>query len=256
MDDNSVPRASRAEGVAQHQDSRSTASLSFGSRTTATSDAPSIEKNAHVTVTEIELAAETHYFVRGLLLRALDDYGLSADAAEHLARLLGTGTPTATYGDWWRANHSLDIFDVTTLLRLATGIESGLKAWYSQDPNRRPVSRGTFQRLDQKTLDQVTDATGHDLSLNPEWPTMREIMCHRHLYAHQGGILDQKYVTDLKALTGVDIRPDAELLGWVSGAIYWFRPLSQLGRFIESCRAFFRLLPAGQPGPSATVALA
>ncbi len=72
---------------------------------------------------------------------------------------------------------------------------------------------------------------------------MREVMLHRHLYAHRSGVVDEKYLKDHVAVTGTDIKPAVKAEGFPGQDVYWFRPLQSLSDFIEASRRFFRLLP-------------
>ena len=72
---------------------------------------------------------------------------------------------------------------------------------------------------------------------------MREIMTHRHLYAHCSGLVDNKYMENLIEITGIDIRGRVAALGYPEQEVYWFEPLGRLAQFIESARRFFSALP-------------
>jgi hypothetical protein len=54
---------------------------------------------------------------------------------------------------------------------------------------------------------------------------------------------DDNYLDGHLAVTGTDIRPDVQVLGYPSTEVYWFRPLRQIPDFIESARRFFGPLP-------------
>lgn len=196
--------------------------------------------------TEVKRVAETHYFLRIHLVGYLETVDL-----RHLpADLLGGAR---TYADYWRSTYSDRYFDMGTLQRLATGLETGLRAYHRAVAGKeraRGVARGSFQRLvepDQLVALFEGDC-GYRLPDNPEWQSMRELMAHRHLYAHRSGNIDDKYLDDLRLVTGKDLRPEVEQLGYPDEEVLWFGPLGRLGDFIESARRFVRALP---PGPTA-----
>jgi hypothetical protein len=72
---------------------------------------------------------------------------------------------------------------------------------------------------------------------------MREMMVHRHLYAHRTGLVDEKYIHDLKDVIGEDIRPVMEAHGFPDQEVYWLKPLSKLDEFIRDAEEFFKRLP-------------
>ncbi len=72
---------------------------------------------------------------------------------------------------------------------------------------------------------------------------MREIMVHRHLYAHNSGVVDEKYVQDIQLVTAQSIETLLVEHGYPDEDIYWFELLKNLPEFIEGSRRFFRELP-------------
>jgi hypothetical protein len=68
-------------------------------------------------------------------------------------------------------------------------------------------------------------------------------MVHRHLYTHRSGLVDDEYISNLHAVTGLDITSELTALGYPTDEVYFFRPLSELPRFIEAARKFFAALP-------------
>jgi hypothetical protein len=101
-----------------------------------------------------------------------------------------------------------------------------------------------FQRLvNPADLLALYANCGHDLATVPKFQRMRELMLHRHLFAHRSGLVDDQYLADLKTLTGQNITPDVQKLGYPVDEVYWFGPLGELQQFIEDARGFFRALP-------------
>jgi hypothetical protein len=148
----------------------------------------------------------------------------------------------------WTEQFSDRWFDMTTIIRLGTALETGLRDAYSRlgQAGNPHGGRGVFQRLVDDTdivAAFMNDCGGLDLRSCSEWPTMREVMLHRHLYAHRGGEVDDKYLDDHLAVTGVDLRPRVGQEGYPAQAVYWFAPLARLPEFIESARRFFNFVP-------------
>jgi hypothetical protein len=80
----------------------------------------------------------------------------------------------------------------------------------------------------------------YDLNTNSAWSVIREIMVHRHLYAHRSGLVDRGYIDSVRTVCGVDIEPDLVALGYPNEEVYWFEPLKRLSEYIEGARTFFR----------------
>jgi hypothetical protein len=190
-------------------------------------------------LTGIKRIAETQYMLREILVSSLKKWVIPPD----VQKVWGTDAPT--YHDFWTATFNYRFFDMGTLVRLATAVETGLRSHYIGlcSPTQVP-QRGVFQRLVEPTqLLRLYADCGHDLSMVPQWDRMRELMLHRHLYAHRSGLVDDDYINGLKTITGEDITPALISYGYPKEEVYWFRPLKGLDDFIESARAFFRALP-------------
>jgi hypothetical protein len=191
---------------------------------------------------EVERAAETHYFIRPLLLRALEQQALTDAARQHW------NTQAVNWRERWTEQFSDRWFDMTTVVRLGTALETGLRDAYGRlsQVGAPPAGRGVFQRLVDDTdiaAAFVNDCGGLDLRAYTEWMTIREVMLHRHLYAHRAGEVDEKYIDDHIRLTGTDIRPQLAREGYPAQAVYWFAPLKRIPEFIESTRRFFGGMP-------------
>lgn len=189
---------------------------------------------------DIERAAETQFYIRPAIFKALRNQQLQPAAK-------GIVGNHETYFEMWEAGFGDKFFDMATLIRLATGIENGLRQFHSSFKSLS-TQRGFYQRIVRDT-DSATLATkllgdcGYDVRTSPSWRRMREIMLHRHLYAHRSGVVDEQYIDDLKDLTAVDIRPDLQQHGYPQEDVCWFRPLAQLDSYIEDARKFFSDLP-------------
>jgi hypothetical protein len=199
----------------------------------------------HTGIAEINRVAEVQFHLRpqlGLLLRAT---ALTTEARDFL------GIDAANYEQYWQQTFGDRFFDMGTLQRLATATETGLRHHYRSlagEDRARHVARtnqGVFQQLvrPNRLLALYENDCGYDLTGNPGWARARELMAHRHLYAHRSGLVDDRYLRDIRDLTGVDLLARVSALGYPDEDVFWFTPLQQLGQFIEDLRLFFRHLP-------------
>ena len=84
----------------------------------------------------------------------------------------------------------------------------------------------------------------YDLKTNLHLKAVQEAMMHRHLYAHNSGLLDDNYIKRIKQITGEDLLSLPEVsTHYPATDTYWFRPLKRLNLFIEEARRFFRIFP-------------
>lgn len=80
---------------------------------------------------------------------------------------------------------------------------------------------------------------GVDLEKLSDFPTIQELMLHRHLYAHNLGVIDDSYIEDLKNLTGTDLLDKPEISSkYPAEDVYWFEPLGRINLYIEAVRGF------------------
>lgn len=191
---------------------------------------------------EVERVAETHFFIRPVLLRALE--------LQHVTDQGRTmwNTHSTNWRELWTEQLSDRWFDMATVIRLGTALETGLRDAYNRlgqggDPQG---GRGVFQRL-VNDADVVAaflnDCGGLDLRSSAEWPVIREVMLYRHLYAHRSGEVDEEYLDAYERLTGVDLRHSVAQHGYPAQPVYSFEPLTRLPNFIEAARRFFRFIP-------------
>jgi hypothetical protein len=144
---------------------------------------------------------------------------------------------TGSFGDrWW---------DMAALVRLGAAVEISLRDTYRVHSDGTKPPDGIFQRLvrPDELVALFTEHLGLNLTLLPQWQTMRELMVHRHLYAHRSGAVDERYVADVEAVTGKPIRDRLATAGYPDEDIYWFEPLAGLPGFIEAARTFVAALP-------------
>ncbi len=92
---------------------------------------------------EVERVAETHFFIRPVLLRALEHQHVT-DQGRTMSN-----THSTNWRELWTEQLSDRWFDMATVIRLGTALETGLRDAYNRlgqggDPQG---GRGVFQRL-------------------------------------------------------------------------------------------------------------
>jgi hypothetical protein len=159
-----------------------------------------------------------------------------------------------TYGGMWRAQRGPEFFDMGTLVRLATTVETLLRDYYRAVQGLPSgaglgVDRGVFQRLMPWSQNSLTDLyqseLSYDLNMNVHLPRVRELMAHRHLYAHTSGLITDDYLTNWLRLTGEDLTSDPALANYPNADVYWFRPLRQLESSSKMSADSFASSPQG-----------
>ena len=198
----------------------------------------------------IERVAETHYIIRPVLKGALTSQVLMPEGKTMFPNC-------STYWDVWTQRLSDRFFDMGTLIRAAASVETTLRDYYMlkkghqnltqlrQDPQYK---QNIFQRLmPWNGADGAIPlflTVGVDLKAFTELPTLQELMLHRHLYAHNLGVIDDQYIDRLKKLTGRDLLTDPTIsTSYPAQDVVWFEPLGRINDFIEAVRRFFRQLP-------------
>ena len=188
--------------------------------------------------------------VRPNLVKALNDQVLTEAARQVVGNY-------RTYAELWIGAFSDRFFDMGTMIRLGSAIENHLKYYYMAKRGHQTIpelqadpafSKNVFQRIQpwqgDSAIKLMKDQLGYDLSSNPHLPAMQEAMMHRHLYAHNLGILDAEYISRIKSLTGVDVAADPTVsASYPNSDTYYFEPIKKLPLFIEEARNFFAKLP-------------
>lgn len=160
-----------------------------------------------------------------------------------------------TYFDMWTATYSDKFYDMSTIVRLGTIIEGCLKDYYQDKmgfSNRKELkdhinsSQNVFQQVLPWHTDGVLNRIKNQFSVDPfsisELAILQEAMLLRHLYAHNSGVLDQKFVENYKRLTSVDLSQssspykDFELQDY-----YYFEPLRNISKYISGTEKFPRV---------------
>lgn len=200
---------------------------------------------------EVNGVAEVQFYVKPNLNRALQAQTISP------AGQMMVGNHATMY-DYWQARHGDKFFDMSTVTHLGTVIENNLKRYYMEKKGHSTLSdlrtdphfsKGIFQRVqswqNNGVVQLYNDELGYDLNGNPHLPSIQEVMMHRHLYAHNSGLLDDEYIDNIRTITGQDITTLSSFksLPYPKEDTYWFEPLQRLSEFIEETRRFFRQFP-------------
>ena len=198
----------------------------------------------------IERVAETHFMIRPVLKSALTKQVLMPEGKNMFPNC-------ETYWDVWIQRLSDKFFDMGTLIRAAASVETSLRDYYvlkkghlnltqlRQDPKYK---QNIFQRImpwhGSDGAIPLLMTVEVDLKALTELPVLQELMLHRHLYAHNLGVIDDQYIDKLKKLTGRDLLADPTISSsYPAQDVVWFEPLSRNNSFIEATRSFFRKLP-------------
>ena len=162
--------------------------------------------------------------------------------------------------DRWRDTFADKFFDTSTAIRLGTAIEICLRTYYMDRKsystlidlrNDARCKKGIFQRVQNwqganGVISHYRDEIGYDLTTNSHLHAIQEAMMHRHLYAHNSGLLDDEYIDNIRQITGENIRthPSLAQSNHPAEDVYWFEPLDRLNLHIEEARRFFRRFPS------------
>lgn len=132
--------------------------------------------------------------------------------------------PYDSYFHMWQATLSDKFYDMTTVVRLGTVIEICLKDYYQEQcglSNRKELQahvnseQNIFQQVQPWHKNGIFVKIENQFHINPlqidEVKTIQQVMLLRHLYAHNSGLLDKKFVNNYKRLTGIDICMAASL---------------------------------------------
>lgn len=198
---------------------------------------------------QVESVAEVQFFLRLQLRNALEGQVFADN--ELVRRFVGN---SKHWLEFWEGQFGQQFFDMATLVRLATTVETLLRDYYRTCIGHPSISglvpkrdRGIFQRLfpwsQQNVIDLYRAKLDIDLSENPELRRMQELVAHRHLYGHSSGLVTDDYIDHWKRLTGVDLRADKMLDAYPDEDVYWFGPLDELNAFVGDVRRFFRWFP-------------
>jgi hypothetical protein len=194
---------------------------------------------------EINRVAEVHFFLRPLLSNSLNKQVITDEGQKIVGDF-------QTHKDLWIASFSDRFFDMATMIRLGSVIEGCLKAYYMDKKGYANIPQlkadpkyqhNIFQRVQSWQRNGVItlykSELGYDLSTNLHLVSIQEAMMHRHLYAHNSGIIDDDYIDKIQRITGQNIKIIPEIAeNYPINDTYWFEPLKRLSYFIEESRNF------------------
>lgn len=200
-------------------------------------------------INNISRIAETQYFIRAILVRALKE--------QHINPVLKQKFNNAdTYYSFWESTFGDRFYDMGTLIRLGSEIENGLKYYYMHKKkhstlldlqNDTNYSLNIFQRIQPWTSNNVIalykSQLDYDLNTNPYLAAVQELTLYRHLYAHSSGLLTQKFIDDYKKLTDNNLMELSDLANYPNEDVYYFKPLKNLDSFVENALKFFKEFP-------------
>ena len=203
--------------------------------------------NAYKAINRI---SETHYFLKLAIVSRLKDFRIPY-GIKHLAN------NKSTYYEYWTESFGDRFYDIGTLVRLGSEIEGGLKYYYMEKKglsnlvdlkNDPRYEMNIFQRLmpwtQKNAIALFQDCLHYDLTSNTNFSKIQELMLLRHLYAHNNGLLNEKFLDDFKRLTGQDIESTLDPnLNYPQQDTYYFKPLKNLNEYIEAAKKFFTNLP-------------
>ena len=161
---------------------------------------------------EINQFAEVHFYIKHVIESAFKHMVINPDVTYLVG---GYDTELAR----WRGTFADKFFDMSTMIRLGTAVEVCLRTYYMDRKglstlidlrNDCRYQRGIFQRLQDwqqpnGALSLYKNEIGYDLANNPHLPAIQEMMMHRHLYAHNSGLLDNEYIDKIQEITGEDL---------------------------------------------------
>ena len=168
--------------------------------------------------------AETHYAIRTLLKSRLQQQWVDLDVIAAATGRPGHGK--IDYWTWWTQRQGDRFFDMGSLIRLAAGLETGLRDYLSRKKEFSNLNGlrqflatnarwkgAVFQRIQpwhvaDGVRSLLAQELGYDLITNSDLRDMQELMLHRHLYAHRAGVLDDQYIDDWQKLTTENLAND------------------------------------------------
>jgi hypothetical protein len=152
--------------------------------------------------TELSTVAETRIYWKPILVHALQNRKTGEGS-----RMMIPGKTYSSEYELWKDKLGEEFYDMATMIRLGTAIEINLKHYYMEkkghatlDALRRDTSysQGIFQRVQDGQQNGIISLyrreLSQDLKTNPHLPAVQEAMTHRHLYAHNSGLLDDTYI--------------------------------------------------------------
>lgn len=207
-------------------------------------------------LSHVNRVATTHYMVRHRIEASLKQW--TFPVGDPIRNLIGP--QFNNYFEYWTHTYDDRFFDMGTFTRLGSVLETGFRDFYMQKKGHQnvvalkndPVLKNAgniFQRIKpsgggSKNLQSLyMSELGIDLEAIPGFSDIKEFFIHRHLYTHNSGVVDDHYINDLKAVSGIDLSAEFTPIGYPAEDCMWFNPLKDLDRFIEAARKVFTALP-------------
>jgi len=160
---------------------------------------------------DLERVAETHFNIRPTLKSALQSSALTGAGQSSYPGCI-------TYFDVWTKSYADKFFDMGTFVRAAASVETSLRDYYMkkkghanlahlrQDPSYK---KNIFQRVmpwhGADGAIELLKSVNVDVTSFPQLRAIQELVLHRHLYAHNLGVVDDDYIDKLNKLTGLDL---------------------------------------------------
>ncbi|AUJ69771.1 MULTISPECIES: hypothetical protein [unclassified Pseudoalteromonas] len=194
---------------------------------------------------------ESEYFIR----RKIEQTLKAIQFDEEIKEIAGNHD---TYFDMWQATYGDKFYDMTTIVRLGTTIEMCLKDYYQSRKgfssrkelkdhinSKQNIFQQVFPWHNQGILTKIESEFQVELFQIPQLKIMQETMLFRHLYAHNSGLLDKKFVDDYKRLSNIDLSSSSsEYRDYEIEDYFYFEPLKKVSHFIDGTEKFFDKLYA------------
>lgn len=205
------------------------------------------------TLNALNRVGETLYMIRPQLERALGNMRI-----EPSVQAMTGGAKT--YLEYWKAQLNDRFFDMANFVRLGSEVERAFRDFYMErkghtnlvDLRTDPTLKGKgniFQRVKPTSKDNLQLLFEVHISVKldeiPTFSTVKEFLIHRHLYAHNSGLVDEQYFDDLRQTCGIDLLADGSFvgMGFPKTDVYYFDPLTRLGEFLEAIKKTIHALP-------------
>ena len=198
---------------------------------------------------KIEMVAALEQHFVPIMEMKLKSMPLTDEAREQLG--------CSTNFDWWTRSLGPEHLRMTSIIRLATEIELGLKGYYVEkkcyssfsalDADSKIRSKTIFQRLslsDQQGVVQLfRSQLSVDLSSFVSFRKIRELFALRHLYAHRAGVVDEQFLRQYEDVTGQNLRAHPCFGVFPAKDVVWFCSRDEVNNLINACQSFARELP-------------
>ncbi len=170
------------------------------------------------------------------------------------------------YNEYWKLTKSDVFFEVSLLVRLGSIIEHGLRIYFMYkmnfnsttelynhftDSNGKLIkgtiySEGVFQRWNLQNSSNIVALFYKYINIELEkvkfCNVIKEIVTHRNQFVHKLGMLDEKYITSIRELTGLQINVAEGLKDYPNVDYIDLRATENLEDYINNTISFFEEL--------------